>query len=202
MKREELKVDKAIDWTLTHDKYIEFYHKSEADSVMDAYEARIRELESQLENVQASMYSKNVDLGMENHKLKERIKELECDKAYLENDKQVCAECHRLKELESENARLRQANFDNLELFNALADDFEELKKHVPVWHDFYKDPPRKYQKVIVYFLNHQGWSMQEASIQDDGWRPKFMRSELPQKWCEFPPPPTEESSATEKEVK
>lgn len=46
MKREELKADKAIDWTLTHDKYIEFYEKSEADEVMDAMEQRVKELEA------------------------------------------------------------------------------------------------------------------------------------------------------------
>lgn len=75
-----------------------FYGKEEADSVMDAMEARIKELEEanklavvvgnqqagrikelekQLEDVQNTMATENVDLGMENHKLKERVKELE-----------------------------------------------------------------------------------------------------------------------------
>lgn len=50
---------------------------------LEAYEARIKELESQLENVQNTMATENVDLGMENHKLKERIKELEAENARL-----------------------------------------------------------------------------------------------------------------------
>lgn len=151
---------------------------------LEEYESlkrRIAELESQLENVQASMYAKNVDANMSLIKANERIKELEAALKKECDFGQHIARCadHDIEKLTSENAR---------------------LKAQVPKWHDFYKDPPKKYKKVIVYFLNHQGWSMQEASIQDDGWRPKFMRSELPQKWCYFPPRPTEESSATDKE--
>ena len=55
----------------------EYYFKTQADNVMDAMEARIKELEKMLEDVQNTMATENVDLGMENHKLKERIEELE-----------------------------------------------------------------------------------------------------------------------------
>lgn len=55
----------------------EAYLKDEANKVMDAMEARIKELEERLEDVQNTMATENVDLGMENFKLQERIKELE-----------------------------------------------------------------------------------------------------------------------------
>lgn len=139
MKREELKVYKLFGGRTSSSRFIDMYFKSEADSVMDEYEKRIKhleeildsyprtnlrldeenamllkrikELEAQLENVQSSMYAENVDANMALIKANERIKELECDKAYLENDKQVCAECLRLKELEAENTRQNKQPF-------------------------------------------------------------------------------------------
>lgn len=66
--------EKLIGW-----QYSDTYPKDDADKVMDAYEARIAELEKQLEDVQNTMYTENVDLGMENLALKERINELEAD---------------------------------------------------------------------------------------------------------------------------
>lgn len=72
--REELKYLIISDEDLYEEKV---YLKNQADKVMDAMDARIKELEKQLEDVQNTMYTDNVDLGMENFKLKERIKELE-----------------------------------------------------------------------------------------------------------------------------
>lgn len=99
--REELKVDKAIDWTLTHDKYIEFFHKSEADSVMDAMEARIKHLEAILDLDPRT----NLSLVNENQQLRDRIKELEAEvigyKASLERvNFKMCEKDARIKELE------------------------------------------------------------------------------------------------------
>lgn len=56
---------------------LRFYETKDADKVILAHEARIKELEKQLEDVQNTMATENVDLGMENFKLKERVKELE-----------------------------------------------------------------------------------------------------------------------------
>jgi len=82
MTREELEV--------LCDGYALIYNKTDADSVMDAMEQRIKvlnaeydllksasnqkieSLEKQLEDVQNTMATDNVDLGMENYKLKER----------------------------------------------------------------------------------------------------------------------------------
>lgn len=77
----------------------EYYFKTQADNVMDAMEARIKELEKRLEDVQNTMATENVDLGMENHKLKERIKELENDIQLIEKNTDYCAD--RCKELEA-----------------------------------------------------------------------------------------------------
>lgn len=73
----------------------EYYFKSQADKVMNAMERRIARLTAlvegwkknsvvlgemyhkRLEDVQYSMATENTDLGMENFKLKERVKELE-----------------------------------------------------------------------------------------------------------------------------
>lgn len=88
------------------------YEKEEADKVMDSMEAkikelelalsnsrehekalrkcfdnhrqRIKELEKQLEDVQNTMATENTDLGMENFKLKERVKELEATISKME----------------------------------------------------------------------------------------------------------------------
>lgn len=128
IKREELKAMDAFTLIGT-----DFYDKSEADKVMDAMEARIKELESQLENVQNTMYTDNVDLGMENHKLKERIKELEADvigyKASLERANfKMCEKDACIKELEAENERLKEQVASAKILVDAANEHLESYK--------------------------------------------------------------------------
>ena len=55
------------------------YNKAllEREKLINNQAERIKELEKRLEDVQNTMATENVDLGMDNHKLKERIKELE-----------------------------------------------------------------------------------------------------------------------------
>lgn len=166
------------------------YQKSEADSVMDAMEARIKELESQLENVQNTMATENVDLGMENNKLKERIKELE---AAMQKERDFglhiarCAD-HDIAKLASENAR---------------------LKAQVPKWHDLTKPLP--------CYVDEDGNDVYDLPVEDEAdangdvytihkcgacgteqW--DEIDPEVIAMWCKLPQPPTEESSATEKE--
>lgn len=80
--------------------------KEEADKVMDAMERRIARLTAlvegwkknsivlsemyhkRLEDVQNTMATENVDLGMENFKLKERIKELDATISKMETIKE------------------------------------------------------------------------------------------------------------------
>lgn len=254
MKREELKAYRPY---ANRDG---FYHKSEADKVMDEYEQRIKhleeildsdprtnlrideensmllkrikELETQLENVQSSMYAENVDANMALVKANERIKELECDKAYLENDKQVCAECLRLKELEAENERLKaeneslkiidenlrevQENFEKsfikkMEENQQLKAENARLKKQVPVWHNLYKP-------LYVDENGNDVWDLpneDEADANGDVYtihkcgacgteQWDEIDPEVIAMWCELPTAPTttDESSAAEKEVK
>lgn len=118
------------------------YDKEEADKVMDAMEARIKDLESdlsmmktdyefrirnvinikndvelklqnrikelekKLEDVQNTMATDNVDLGMTNFKLKERIKELEAEVEMDAKKRRIMVngynhKCEKVKELEA-----------------------------------------------------------------------------------------------------
>lgn len=81
---------------------IDVYDKNKADTVMDAMEARIKELENQLEDVQHAMVDKITALDMENFKLKERIKELEAKSStvYVEHERKTPEPANRIAELE------------------------------------------------------------------------------------------------------
>ena len=259
MKREELKkytsseieeIDDALleateDGTI---KMTRVYIASEADSVMDAMEARIKmlegirhadivriadlekdleheiklkgkaikrikELEAQLENVQNTMATENVDLGMENNKLKERINELEaevigykesleranfkmCEKdariRELENDKQVCAECPRLKELEATMQKERDFGLNIARCADhdiaKLAAENARLKAQVPKWISVKDRLPPKKTEIIGCTIN--GCVM-------PFWFTDYATAHLSH-WMPLPPPPTEESSVTE----
>lgn len=151
-----------------------YYFKYEADFVMDAMEARIKELESQLESVQASTYAENVDANMALIKANERIKELETD-----------------------NERLRQANFDGLAHFNTLKEDYARLKAMKWISVDDIK--PQWGKEVKVKFKD--GSEDEVRFSYDYKWVSKGMgtcESSEVTHW--MPLPATEKSSATEKE--
>lgn len=116
---------------------------------------------------------------------------------------------NRIDKLEEENKRLRQANFDTLAHFNTLKEDYEELKKQVPVWH--------KLDKPL--YVDENGNDVWDLPIEDDadtngdvytilkcgarGTEPwDEIDPEVTAMWCELPtvPSTTEDSSATEKE--
>lgn len=65
------------EWEIIPDENGEFFWADDVNPVLDKMEAKINELEKRLEDVQNTMATENVDLGMENFKLKDRIKELE-----------------------------------------------------------------------------------------------------------------------------
>ena len=183
MKREELKVDKAIDWTLTHDKYIYFYHKSEADSVMDAMEARIKELKNKNKNLQYSS-----DMWMACCKLMSEGK-----RNVMSSD--AIAEMNRIKELEAENERLRQANLDGLAHFDTLKEDYARLKAMKWISVDDVK--PQWGKEVKVKFKD--GSEDEVRFSHDYKWVSKGMgtcESSEVTHW--MPLPTTEESSETE----
>lgn len=226
MKREELKAGKAIDWTLTHDKYIYFYHKSEADSVMDAMEARIQHLEAILDLDPRT----NLSLVNENQQLRDRIKELESKEKKWKNDAANCcallhlvrkgknptstemiAEADRLEKLEAENERLKvELDFwregdiifeEHQKEIDALKSENERLKAQVPKWHSVADgDLPTRSDMFCVLFNTEDRRLIRSACYyfaDGDGW--EFNRV---YKWCELPaePPTTEESSAIETE--
>jgi len=80
----------------TDEELIETFKKS-----IVAKNNRIAELEKKLEDVQNTMATENVDLGMENHKLKEQIKELKTNIQLIEKNTDYLAD--KCKELEDSN---------------------------------------------------------------------------------------------------
>lgn len=105
------------------------FYKDEADKVMDAMEARINELEKQLEDVQNTMATKNVDLGMENHKLKERVKELEAVISKMETTQKWISVNDRLPEDLDE-----VLVYDDGSIYVAEFDDYDGDKRWVTTW--------------------------------------------------------------------
>lgn len=95
MKREDL--EERPFCTIIASSDFPFYAAPEADAVMDAYEQRIKELESQLENVQNTMYTENVDANMALVKANEHIKELEAEvKKWKQDNRYLSAFIHLL----------------------------------------------------------------------------------------------------------
>lgn len=90
------------------------YIKEEADKVMDAMEQRIKELDKRLEDVQNTMATENVDLGMENFKLKQRIKELEEENKHLEDyiDAYQKSEALNIEKLDKKDERIKELESD------------------------------------------------------------------------------------------
>lgn len=178
--REELKspvVDEyygECEWESHPNKY---YFKSEADSVMDAMEARIKELEEANKRTQKhreEVESSESNIRQEMFKMKAHI-----------------------KELETENSRLHQANFDGLAHFNTLKEDYARLKAMKWISVDDIK--PQWGKEVKVKFKD--GSEDEVRFSYDYKWVSKGMgtcESSEVTHW--MPLPATEKSSATEKE--
>lgn len=153
---------------------MDFYEKSEADKVMDAYEARIKELENKNRNLQ---YSSDMWIA--------------CCKLMSEGKHNVMssdaiAEMNRVKELEAENARLKAQVPKWHDLTNPLYTEDGVDYYDLPAEHGFY-----------IVDCGGQVCTYSEFDPDYNDWCDLLSTTKV-LRWCEFPA--TEESSATEKE--
>lgn len=208
--------------------FFKSYLAEEADKVMDAMERRISRLTAlvegwkknsvvlgemyhkRLEDVQNTMATENVDLGMENFKLKERVKELEMQNDVLnaEYDFLKSASEEKIKELETQCIKYQAELMNNNPALNPT---ISKMETTTPKWISVKDRLPEEEKPYILYVKGHQGvgdeqmivyWdaSRRDFCVGEEGWPIDDEYSEVTH-WMQLPPPPTtEESSVVKKE--
>lgn len=195
MKREDL--EERTFGTIIASSDFPFYAAPEADAVMDAMEARIKELESMLKDKDGIMgtcrgliESANVMHKDAEDKLLNCIKKLEAKASedYISYQRKVQKQAKRIAELESENARL-----------NAEIAKLKEEQR----WRKFPDEKPSEEGYYIICgssgFRHADKWTYCKDRQKMDF---SFYSYGVAY-WMPLPPPPTtDEASATEKERK
>lgn len=183
MKREDL--EERTFGTIIASSDFPFYAAPEADAVMDAMEARIKELESMLKDKDGIMgtcrgliESANVMHKDAEDKLLNCIKKLEAKASedYISYQRKVQKQAKRIAELESENERLK-AKTENMDERREYAYEMDIVIRWLDKNEDFVTEPNGKMQLL----------------------KSKAMHQKI--KWLDEHPrtPTTEESSATER---
>lgn len=166
---------------------------AEYDLLKSVSNDEINELKKRLEDVQNTMATKNVDLGMENHKLKERIKELK---------HQVMTDCTCDS---SKSATLRMNLYKAQEYIKELEATISKMETTTPKWISVKDRLPEGYREfdrfLICYELYVYGKKRRYSTegylacgvnpfgfYDNDG---RFLDNAV--MWCEMPLPPTTE---------
>jgi|GEM_PF-5376540 len=131
---------------------------------------RAKMLEKKLEDVQNTMATENVDLGMENHKLKERIKELENEIQLIEKNTDYWAD--RYKELEA---------------------IISIMETTTPKWISVDDELPKEGEEVIAFYTSWKHEYQQVAMFESGEFIDLGGCALSPTHWMQLPPPPTTE---------
>lgn len=188
------------------------YYKSEADSVMDAYEARIKELElvvigykASLEWANLKMCEKDARIKELGSMLKDKDEAMDSCRGLIESANVMSKDAkdkllNRIKELEYKNERLKAANFDLQSHFATLKEDYDELKVQVPKWISVKDRLPEDGEYILFVFKNCMFFGYYNKDCEFH-WCYHTGAVNGATHWMSLPPPPTtEEPSATEKE--